>query len=271
MQRRNTEARRAAIVEWVNRDGHVQVESLAAEFGTSEVTIRKDLTTLAAQKLLVRQFGGAAPIQTSADSLSHNRADARAALGQVEDKSASARKQAIGVAAARLVSNNSRIIIDSGSTTACMLPHLDIHSRLVVMTNSLHVASTLTGFDSEPTVLMTGGTWDAQSQSFQGHMAEQMTQAYSFDLAFIGASGLDVSRGTTTFNELTGLTQTMASTAKDVVIMAESGKFLHKMPNLELPWHSIAYLVTDNDIDEKTKQTIEKQGVTVITVAPDGE
>ena len=63
----------------------------------------------------------------------------------------------------------------------------------------------------------------------------------------------------------------MASTAKDVVIMAESGKFLHKMPNLELPWHSIAYLVTDNDIDEKTKQTIEKQGVTVITIAPDGE
>ncbi len=266
MQRRNTEARREAIVEWVNREGQVQVESLAAEFGTSEVTIRKDLTTLAAQKLLVRQFGGAAPMPVSANTLMNNR------TGEINGQNqASDTKKAIGLAAASLVKNNSRIIIDSGSTTACMLPHLDIHSRLVVMTNSLHVASTLTNFDSEPTVLMTGGTWDAQSQSFQGHMAEQMTQAYSFDLAFIGASGLDVTRGTTTFNELTGLTQTMASAAKDVVIMAESGKFLHKMPNLELPWHSIAYLVTDNDIELRTKQTIEEQGVTVITAAPDGE
>lgn len=258
MQKRNTQQRRQAIVEWVNREGQVQVETLAGEFTTSEVTIRKDLTVLAEQGLLVRQFGGAAPLPPAADNTT----------GQAR---VSQQKAAIGNVAAGLLANNTRLLLDSGSTTASLLPHLARLSRLVVMTNSLHAANYLTQQDNEPTVLMTGGTWDAQSQSFQGHMAEQLVQAYSFDFAFIGASGLDVERGTTTFNELTGLTQTMAQAATKVVIMAESGKFAHKMPNLELPWQSIAYLITDEHIDPDTKQQIEQQGVTVLTASPDGE
>ena len=271
MQRRNTDTRRQAIVERINREGQVQVETLATAFGTSEVTIRKDLTILADKGLLVRHFGGAAPMPGNTGNAAGESDLSRHTEQAGQSGTLSHIKRAIGHAAAQLVSDNTRMIIDCGSTTACMLEHLSTRSRLVVMTNSLHVAATLTAMDSEPTVLMTGGTWDAQSQSFQGHMAEQMTRAYSFDFAFIGASGLDVSRGTTTFNELTGLTETMASTAKNVVIMAESGKFSHKMPNLELPWQQIAYLVTDDDIDLQIKQTIEKQGVTVITAALDGE
>ena len=265
MQKRNTQQRRQAIVDWVNQQGHVQVDDLAGAFKTSEVTIRKDLTVLAEQGLLLRQFGGAAPLPGHPGNNNPQPAE------RATRTSLSRQKSAIGQCAARLLNNNARIIIDSGSTTASMLPHVIRFSRLVVMTNSLNVANYLTGQDNEPTVLMTGGTWDPLSQSFQGHMAEQVTQAYSFDYAFIGAAGIDAQRGTTTFNELTGLTQTMAKAAQQVVIVAESSKLAHKMPNLELAWQDIDYLVTDNNIDPQIKQAITDQGVQVMIATPNGE
>ena len=35
------------------------------------------------------------------------------------------------------------------------------------MTNSLSVATELRALENEPTLLMTGGTWDTRSESFQ--------------------------------------------------------------------------------------------------------
>ncbi|MGB0843104.1 MAG: XRE family transcriptional regulator, partial [Pseudoalteromonas shioyasakiensis] len=74
-------------------------------------------------------------------------------------------------------------------------------------------------------------------------------RAYNFDQAFLGASGLDVERGTTTFNELTNLSRTMANVSQQVIVMAESEKLDRKIPNLELAWEHIDILVTDADIN----------------------
>ena len=59
VQKRNTQSRRRAIVEKVNAFQEVSVEQLKAEFNTSEVTIRKDLSALEANGLLLRKYGGA--------------------------------------------------------------------------------------------------------------------------------------------------------------------------------------------------------------------
>jgi DeoR/GlpR family transcriptional regulator of sugar metabolism len=111
---------------------------------------------------------------------------------------------------------------------------------------------------------MTGGTWDTQSHSFQGKMAGMILQEYNFDQAFIGAAGLDCEKGTTTFNELTQLSQVMAKVSNQVIVMAESEKFQRKIPNVELPWEMISVLVIDEQIPAATKQQIEQQGVKVI-------
>ena len=66
-------------------------------------------------------------------------------------------------------------------------------------------------------------------------MAELVLNEYNFDQAFIGAAGLDPLKGTTTFNELTQLSQTMAKVSNQVIVMAESEKLQRKIPNVELP------------------------------------
>ncbi|MDG6828908.1 DeoR family transcriptional regulator [Glaesserella parasuis] len=249
MSKRNTQQRRQIIVGLVQEQGEVSVEYLAHLFETSEVTIRKDLTALEESGFLLRRYGGAIKLPTE--------------MNEESQEQLSKQKLAIASAAANQIRDHNRIIIDSGSTTGTLVKALH-HSGLVVMTNSLALANELIALECEPTVLMTGGTWDARSESFQGKVAANVLRSYDFDQLFIGADGLDLTRGTTTFNELIGLCQVMAEVSREVIVMIESQKIGRKMPNLELEWQQIDKLITDDQLDPNVKQQIEALGVEVI-------
>ncbi|RJG12742.1 DeoR family transcriptional regulator [Pseudomonas cavernicola] len=253
MSKRNTPQRRHAILALLTEQGEVSVDELAKRFATSEVTIRKDLGALEKNGLLLRRYGGAVPMpqELIADS------------GQPVSKY----KQAIGRAAAGLLREHARIIIDSGSTTAALIPELGHKPGLVVMTNSLSVVSALRELEHEPVLLMTGGTWDPHSESFQGQVAEQVLRSYDFDQLFIGADGIDLARGTTTFNELLGLSRVMAEVAREVIVMVEADKIGRKIPNLELPWSSIHTLITDERLPPEARELITARGINLICAA----
>ncbi|MDX1537360.1 DeoR/GlpR family DNA-binding transcription regulator [Arsukibacterium sp.] len=253
MNKRNTQQRRHLIVSQLQQQGELSVEQLAERFQTSEVTIRKDLTVLEQAGLLLRRYGGAVPVPQDfiADS---------------SFEKVSKRKLAIAKAAAGLIKDHYRIIIDSGRTTAALLPELAGKQGLVVMTNSLGIANALRELENEPTLLMTGGTWDPQSEAFQGQLAEQVLRAYDFDQLFIGADGIDLARGTTTYNELYSLSRVMAECAREVIVMLESDKLGRKIHNLELPWDMVKVLVSDDGLSDAAAATITEQGVKVIRV-----
>jgi DeoR/GlpR family transcriptional regulator of sugar metabolism len=253
MSKRNTPQRRHAILALLNEQGEVVVDALAQHFATSEVTIRKDLAELEKNGLLLRRYGGAVPMPQEL-------------IGEPAQP-ISRHKQAIARAAVRLIREHARIIIDSGSTTAAMIPQLGRQPGLVVMTNSLNVANALRDIEHEPVLLMTGGTWDPHSESFQGQVAEQVLRSYDFDQLFIGADGIDLERGTTTFNELLGLSRVMAEVAREVIVMVESDKVGRRIPNLELPWSSVHTLITDDRLDSQVAEQIRARGVQLILAA----
>ncbi len=145
MSKRNTPQRRHNILALLSEQGEVSVDALAKRFATSEVTIRKDLAALETNGLLLRRYGGAVPVpqellgEPAQPVSSYKKAIARAAVGRIRE--------------------HARIIIDSGSTTAAMIPELGRQPGLVVMTNSLNVARAICDLEHEPVLLMTGGTW----------------------------------------------------------------------------------------------------------------
>jgi DeoR/GlpR family transcriptional regulator of sugar metabolism len=249
------------ILQQLYQLGRVQVDALAQQMSTSEVTIRKDLTLLESRGLLVRRHGGAIAMPSVEIAES----------GWVTDDSntVSNRKSDIAALAATLVHDNSRILIDFGTTTAAMIPHLANKHGLVVMTNSLRVLNPVRVLGNDTTLLLTGGTFDPHSESFQGRIAEQVLRSYDFDQLFIGCDGIDLQRGTTTFNELLGLSQVMAEVASEVVVVAESSKLGRRIPNLELPWSQIHCLVTDDGLANEARQTLEHLGVRVLCTSPD--
>lgn len=249
---RNTQQRRQTIMQLLEAQGEVSVEQLVHQLETSEVTIRKDLSALENNGFLLRRYGGAILMPQE--------------LLEEGEEELSKRKLAIGKAAAERIRDHNRIIVDSGSTTSALIKQLNHKTGLIVMTNSLSVANELTALEHEPTLLMTGGTWDARSESFQGKVAEQVLRSYDFDQLFIGADGVDLARGTTTFNELVGLSRVMAEVSREVILMLESQKIGRKMPNLELTWQQIDVLITDEGLSAQQKQIIEQHGVEVVCV-----
>lgn len=250
MSKRNTQQRRHTIITELNQLGEVSVDKLAVRFDTSEVTIRKDLSSLEKSGLLLRRYGGAIPLPRE--------------ITESKPEELSKQKLAIANAASMLVRDHNRIIIDSGRTTAALIPELEQKAGLVVMTNSLSIANDIQSLENEPTLLMTGGTWDARSESFQGQVAEQVLRSYDFDQLFIGADGIDIERGTTTFSELTGLSQVMAEVSREVIVMVESDKIGRKIPNLEIPWQQINTLITDDGLLPSVKKQLIDQGVNLI-------
>jgi len=250
MSKRNTQQRRHTIIHELNKVGEVSVEQLAHKFSTSEVTIRKDLAVLETSGLLLRRYGGAISLPQE--------------ITEVKNNNLSKQKLAIAKKAASLIPDHYRIIIDSGRTTSAIVPVLDNKKGLVVMTNSLFIANQLQNLENEPTLLMTGGTWDANSEAFQGQIAEHVLRSYDFDQLFIGADGIDLNRGTTTFNELLGLSRVMAEVSREVIVMVESEKFARKIPNLELTWQQVDKLITDKNLSAANKQQLIEYGVDVI-------
>ncbi|MGR5541026.1 DeoR family transcriptional regulator, partial [Vibrio campbellii] len=104
MSKRNTQMRRHAISNLVNEKGEVSVEELSALFETSEVTIRKDLASLEKNGQLLRRYGGAIALP-------------KEVVTEELNKNVSTRKVSLAQAAAGLIRDHNRILIDSGSTT----------------------------------------------------------------------------------------------------------------------------------------------------------
>lgn len=252
MSKRNTQQRRHTIVTLLNQQGEVSVDALAVFLETSEVTIRKDLAELEKNGVLLRRYGGAIVLPQE--------------LVAEYPQNISRIKHAIAKAAADKIRDHHRVVIDSGSTTAALIPLLNSKQGLVVMTNSLNVAQSIISLENEPTLLMTGGTWDPHSEAFQGQVAEQSLRAYDFDQLFIGADGVDVNRGTTTFNEIVGLSRVMAEVSREVIVMIESDKIGRKIPNLELSWQCITTLITDNQLDLQMQQALRATGIELLLV-----
>ena len=250
MASKNIKTRQNKIVELVNSQKKVSVEYLSQQFNTSVVTIRKDLSTLEKSGKLLRQHGGAI-------SISFERTSSEA------DKN-SEYKELIANLAATLIEDNNRIIVDYGTTTGFLVQSFENINGLVVMTNSIHLANKINMLKNQPTLLMTGGTWDNHSESLQGRVAEQVLKSYDFDQLFIGCDGIDLSKGTTTYNELFGLSHVMSEVSKEIIVLAESEKIERKIPNIELVWDQIDYLITDENISESQKQAIKKHNVKVM-------
>jgi len=127
------EERRRRICELLREEGRVTVEALAVRFGTSQVTIRADLSTLESAGALTRTHGGALNVPDADQPL------------DVKQLQHHAEKQRIAAAAAALIRDGETIVLDSGTTTAEIarrIRALELKS-INVITNALNIAALL--------------------------------------------------------------------------------------------------------------------------------
>ena len=258
MEALNTIERQQEIVRLTNLQGKVSVAELSQRFGVSEVTIRSDLAVLDSKRLLVRSRGGAMVNDDLSRELS---------LKEKRQKH-SELKQRLGRAAAALIKDDERIILDSGTTTEEVAANLREHKNLIVMTNGLNIALELSQVDKVE-VMMTGGTLRKKSMSFYGAQAEQALKHYQFDKVVLGVDGFDLKTGLSThFEAEATLNRLMCEVAREVVVVTDSSKFERRGFHLICSVMQVHTLVTDSGIPPLYVEELTRMGVQVHVISP---
>lgn len=248
--------RHQQILELLEKNGSATVTELVAIFGTSEMTIRRDLDILEKRYLLRRVHGGA----MSARGSSFEPPYMTRRMENIENK------QRIGKAAAELIKNGDSISLDTGTTTFEVARHLINIQDLTVITHSFPIAGLLVEA-LRHRLICTGGVIRTGELSMVGDLAIRAYQDYFVDKLFLGVGGIDVKFGLTEFNlDDTLIKRVMIQNAKEVIVVADSSKFNQIAFTSVAPLKVIRKIVTDTSLDSVTQSQIEKEGIEVILV-----
>ncbi len=256
MNQHNTVDRRMKIMQKLSVNDQVFVNELSKEFGVSEVTIRNDLQQLESKKLLIRARGGAmSTTQVVSFDLQ---------LGE-KHKLHMAEKVRIGKAAARLIKESDTLIMDSGTTTLEIIRNIEPSlNNVTVITNALNIANQLV---STPNVnlIIPGGVLRKNSLSLIGPLAEKSFRNFFVDKVFLGVDGFDTMNGISTPNiEEASLNQIMIDVAREVIVVADSSKFLRKSLAFICKLDRIDTIITDSGISAEDKKRLEDAGIKII-------
>jgi DeoR/GlpR family transcriptional regulator of sugar metabolism len=251
--------RQMLIVEEVRRRGAIRVSELTELLDVSEMTVRRDLDSLAASGLIEKVHGGAtAPSRESTDEPGFEAKSHR----QLREK------EAIAQAAAALVEPGQAIALTAGTTTWRLAHHLQNVADLTVLTNSLQVASVLYR-DNRPdlTVVLTGGV-RTPSDALVGPVALATVRSLHVDALFMGVHGMSADAGFTTPNLLEAETnQALLACAARVVVVADHTKWGVRGLSKTARLADAHVLVTDDGLSSDAQTTLAEH-IDRIIVAP---
>jgi DeoR family transcriptional regulator, fructose operon transcriptional repressor len=244
------EERHSCIAAISRTRGRVEVTALATELGVTTETIRRDLTSLERRGLLRRVHGGAIPLE-------------RLGFEPVLELRSSVlveEKRRIAAAALAEMPAEGAVLLDSGSTTQLLAEALPLDREITVVTNSLPVATALSGH-RWVTLLVTGGRIRGRTKAGVDSWALSALDDVLVDVAFMGTDGISVRRGLTTPDGAEAATKrAMIKAARRVVVLADHTKLgndaLMRFGDLE----DIDVLITDSDADQELLAEIENAG-----------
>lgn len=247
--------RDSRILDALDQHGAVQVAELATEFGVSEVTIRKDLDSLAERDLLRRTRGGALPPE---------RGDEGAFTDRMRREAEA--KQAIAVHAATLVQDGDVIALDTSSTAHFLARELVQRTGLVVVTQSLRTAMLLME-RSDASVIMPGGSLRRESSGLVGPIADALVGRGRIDKAFVGLVALSPERGLLELATDEALSkQGLVDASREIHALFDSGKTtgfaLHSFASTE----QVTSLITDERASDDFVEEWEAAGISVARV-----
>jgi len=248
----SAEARRAAILETVGRDGFVTLTQLCEVLQCSAATVRRDLAELQRAGFVQRTHGGAV------------REGARERPFHSKITEMAEAKQRIAEAAVHLVRPGLAVGFSGGTTTQFVARHVAATvPDLTVVTNAITVAMEFA--NSQSRVIVTGGELRNETFELVGPLAEPAVAHIHLDLFFAGVDGLSVENGLTTHSPLEArINRVLIERSNEVIVVADHTKLGRKTLAHIAPLDMAQRLVTDQDSDSDALAGIERAGVRVL-------
>lgn len=248
--------RHAKIRELLAERPGVAVSELAAEFGVSEMTIRRDLAALESNAHIRRTHGGAVVGERMILEFDYR--------NQREKNRAA--KRAIVAEARKLVQPGERLILDTGTTTLELATALRDGERLTVITPSLAVASELQHSPGVEVILL-GGVIRRGSPDLTGPLTEHGLELFSADTTFQGADGIGLDGSIyNTDLRLARVDRMMRRCSKRTCVLADHTKIGRTALARSGSLADVDIFITDSAAPRDALRRFARLGVKVITV-----
>lgn len=256
--------REEIILNLMAKKGFVSFRDLESLLDGSPATIRRDLERLASEGRIERVRGGARTVAAASGSTVEVPPRLAGVPFHENIGRNRSQKEAIGRAAASLCEAGEGVMIDGGSTTLQMCPHL-AGLNLSVLTNSLHIVSALMNQVGTRVLVPSGTVFPEQSIILPPFGEDGMPQFHAPRLFMGGASigPLGLMQADTL---LCAAERRLIERAHEIVVLADSTKFASQFGNAVCALSDIDVLVTDAAITPSAKTMCEDAGIKVLIV-----
>ena len=243
--------RKNEILNKLRAEQRVLVSELAAHYGVTEETIRRDLDKLEKEGYATKTYGGAIWGNSTKTDLSYT----------IRNKTNVEAKTVMGQIVASMICDGDHLMLDDSSTALYVAKHLKEKKNLTVITYSVEIVVELSGVEGF-TILSTGGQLRPGSLAFEGYQVPQMLSKYHVDKAVISCKGLDLQAGVTDSAENHAISkQAMIHAARDVILALDDTKF-DKVSFVQVtPLNNIRTVVTNRQPTERWAKAFRDLGV----------
>lgn len=250
--------RERTILSILGKRGFVSIRELDRQLRASPATLRRDLDRLEIAGRIVRVHGGAKMPGAAKSS------PQIPPVSEHLERNAAA-EAAIGKAAARLCSPGESIIIDAGSATLQMCPHLEgLH--LEVVTNSLDIVAALLP-QSTTRISMPAGALYRKQNILLSPFDDDGTSHYFASKVFVGAASVSPLGLMQTDLILLQAERRMLARASQVILLVDSAKFRSQVGEAVCPLSASMTVITDDAISDGHAKFVEGSGAKLITVS----
>lgn len=244
-------ARQRQLLARVEEKGKVAIQELVEWLGVSGVTVRKDLTELAAAGYLSRSHGFAVSLN-----------DLNERVGNNYPVKASLAERAV-----TLLEDGDSVFIEAGSSNAHFARVIARTSLdITVITPCLYIANELK--NARQDVVLIGGVLQKRSECMIGPLAHQAIAHINFNKVFIGVDGFTEDAGFTGRDVMRAETIRLAI-AKNVqnYVIAEAAKFGKLYPYTVASPRAIDTVVTDASLPAAVETLLKQYQVQVLKTA----
>lgn len=245
--------RKQKIKELILEKKSATVAELVKMFNVTDETIRRDLSSLEKEGVLLRSYGGAF-IQTGVENLIDS--DIRSTV-YVDSKTFIAQK------CKRIIHNGDVIFLDN-STTAYFVAKQIEHMRLTVVTNSLSITNHLGKCDNIR-LIVTGGFYSPKEEAFYGSSTQEAIEKYYVDKAFLSCRSLSIENGITDSNDQWAqVRKTIIERSKERYLLADFSKFNQTSFMRVCGFEKINAIITDKPLAPEWHTSMQKYGCKVL-------
>lgn len=236
----------------------VTVRELVELTGSSEATVRRDITTLDSEGKLRKRRGGAEAVGPRAVP---GLAGRPFALNKGVNVG---RKRAIAKAAVDLCKDGEAILINGGTTTFQMVHYLTTR-RLEVFTNSLPIAEHLLN-QSQNAVTVPGGMLYREQNIILSPFETDGSRHFLGSKFFMGAQGVGPMGIMEADKLIVQAEEKLINRADELILLADSSKFGRRSSLVLCELERAHTIITDDGITDADRRLVEEAGIRLIVV-----